>query len=83
MRTLRGDFERHMNECGRSVGLRDKEGFYIADQVEQRWQSYQAATERAAKLAEDACDASPIYRDEYDICNELAAAIRSGGEAGS
>lgn len=47
------------------------------------WDAYQAATERAAKLAEDARDASPVYRDEYDICNELAAAIRSGREAGS
>lgn len=53
MSTLREDFERHMSECGRSVGLRDEQGFYIADQVEQRWQSYQAATERATKLADE------------------------------
>lgn len=52
---------------------------YTADQMRE---AILAATERAAKLAEAARDAAPVYRDEYDICNELAAAIRArtGGE---
>jgi hypothetical protein len=78
MSTLREEFERHMSECGLSVGARDDEG-YIASHVEARWQSYQAATERAAKLAANlAYDAAIKYANgrEVDFEQEVAAAIR-------
>lgn len=50
-----------------------------ADTADQVRAAILGATERAAKLCEDARDAAPVYRDEYDICNELAAAIRGDG----
>ena len=59
-------------------GSCDGSGKWIVDHHSptQMREAILAATERAAKKAEGARDAAPVYRDEYDICNELAAAIR-------
>jgi hypothetical protein len=80
-----------MSECGRSVGLRDKEGFYIADQVEQRWQSYQAATERAANIAQAKLDGEGSgVQDDWTAdggwdwaCMQIRDAIRGAEKEGA
>lgn len=73
MTALPPDLEALMPEHPAFSSILAGTDFYTAAQMRE---AILAATERAAKLAEDARDAAPVYRDEYDICNELADAIR-------
>ena len=76
MTPLPPDLEALMPEGHRARNFDELEIVFTADQVRA---VMLAVTERAAKKCEDARDAAPFYRDEYDICNELAAAIRGNG----
>jgi hypothetical protein len=73
---FRDDFMRGMDDAGEWDAERN---CYVIHQVHMAWKGYQAATERAAKLAAElAYDAAIKYANgrEIDFEQEVAAAIR-------
>lgn len=79
MSTLREDFEAWHGATRALFAKSGRHGAYMNSIIQSQWAAYQAATERAAKLADEKAgriNSSWIARD-------IAAAIRSGGEAGS
>ena len=85
MSTLREDFEswgaREGSNLSRHPGRPEQ---YANTAIQGRWLAYQAATERAAKLAATlAYDAAIKYANgrEVDFEKEVGDAIRTGGGA--
>ena len=62
---------------------RNSDGVYVLMDVASKWTAWQKATERAAKVCEDARDniweyhESVVKRTAQDVCENLAAAIRA------
>jgi hypothetical protein len=87
MTTLRAEFEALPEFVDDAALLqRQLDGqSYVYTRVQGMWEGWQAASERAAKLAADlAYDAAIKYANgrEVDFEQEVAAAIRAAGGAG-